>query len=56
MTPLEMQALAVAAKLTMVRYRNALQAIKARARDSGDPYIARLAAVALREPLDRDGA
>ena len=47
--PDEMQALFVVAKLTMVRYRNALQAIRDRAASAGDRNIERLAAVALRD-------
>ena len=46
MKPDESQALLVSAKLTMVRYRNALQAILGRT-DQKD--VARLAAVALRD-------
>ena len=46
MTPDEAQAPLVSAKLTMVRYRNALQTIKALAADR--PDITRLATKALR--------
>lgn len=53
MSPEETQALLASAKLTMVRYRNALQAILGRA---DDPEIARLAAVALRERPRTDHA
>lgn len=49
MTPLEMQAALVMAKLTMVRYRNALAAIQARARSDGQADIERIATVALRD-------
>jgi hypothetical protein len=48
MSPDEMQAALVAAKLTMVRQRNALLAIEYRARQERNEYIARLARVALR--------
>jgi hypothetical protein len=50
MTPEEMQATLAIAKLTMVRYRNALMAIRQRAAKDGQADIARLAAKALREP------
>ena len=46
--PEEREALLTHAKLTMVRYRNALQAIRDRARDAAQGDIERLAAVALR--------
>lgn len=49
MSPLELQATLVTAKLTMVRYRNALVAIVARARKDGLADIERIATVALRE-------
>ena len=49
MTTEELQTLLVAAKLTMVRYFNALQAIKNRARLDSQTDIERLAAVALRD-------
>lgn len=45
----EREAVLVSAKLTMVRYWNALQAIRDRARSSGYTEIDRLASVALRE-------
>lgn len=46
---LEYQTMLVSAKLTMVRYRNALQAIRAMAAASGQARIERLASVALKE-------
>lgn len=49
MTPDETQALLAYAKLTMVRYRNALQAIRDRAAKNGDANIERLASVALKD-------
>jgi hypothetical protein len=45
----ETEVILVTAKLVMVRYRNALVAILARASRDGQCDIARIAAVALRE-------
>ena len=49
MTPLEMQATLVTAKLAMVRYRNALRYIRDVASQQGLSELERVAALALRE-------
>lgn len=53
MSPLETQATLVQAKLTMVRYRNALAAIQARSKAAGLDDIERIASVALRDQVQR---